>query len=250
MKLSTIKASIKGSMNKGSMKNRTITSTLATVMMITTPMATMLISPSATAATPSKKPASSEQAAKNFNKLVAKMNTMTASFSQKTIKGKNSSKGKLLTGNTKFTGKMSVKRPGMFRWNVTSPAQQLTIVNGDNVWVYEKDLNQVFQQNVKSQIGDTPAVLFSGDYKKISNNFKVTQPSDNKSYFELYPKANDAKFKSILMSFRAGKPAMIVLNDNLGQTTSIKLNNVQLNPKISSSQFKFKAPKGVEIIQQ
>ncbi|MGM8887334.1 outer membrane lipoprotein chaperone LolA, partial [Psychrobacter sp. 1U2] len=46
------------------------------------------------------------------------------------------------------------------------------------------------------------------------------------------------------------KPVMMVLNDTLGQTTSIKFNGIKLNPSVSSSQFNFTPPKGVDVINQ
>ena len=52
------------------------------------------------------------------------------------------------------------------------------------------------------------------------------------------------------MSFSGGKPVMMVLNDSLGQTTTIKFSGIKMNPSIGSSQFKFTPPKGVDIINQ
>jgi outer membrane lipoprotein carrier protein len=118
------------------------------------------------------------------------------------------------------------------------------------MWVYDKDLEQATKQNVDSQVGNTPALLLSGDPSKIDKNFKITQPYANKNYYVLYPKSESASFKSLSMSFSGGKPVMMVLNDSLGQTTTIKFSGIKMNPSIGSSQFKFTPPKGVDIINQ
>nr|MBP8817452.1 outer-membrane lipoprotein carrier protein LolA [Psychrobacter sp.] len=99
-------------------------------------------------------------------------------------------------------------------------------------------------------VGNTPALLLSGDPSKIDKNFKITQPYANKNYYVLYPKSDSASFKSLSMSFSGGKPVMMVLNDTLGQTTTIKFSGIKMNPSINSSQFKFTPPKGVDIINQ
>ena len=185
-------------------------------------------------------PADSLTAAKRLNALLTNTKSMTANFSQ-TTKGASSGS---------FKGTMSVQRPNNFRWETKSPSQQLIVANGSSMWIYDKDLEQATKQNVDSQVGNTPALLLSGDPSKIAQNFKITQPYATKNYYVLYPKSGDASFKNLSVSFSGGKPVMMVLNDTLGQTTSIKFSNIKLNPSISSSQFKFTPPKGVDIINQ
>ncbi len=179
-------------------------------------------------------------AAKRLNTLLSNTKSMTASFTQ-TTKGASSGS---------FKGSMSVQRPNNFRWETKSPSEQLIIANGSSMWVYDKDLEQATKQGVDSQVGNTPALLLSGDPSKIDKSFKVTQPYNNKNYYVLYPKDSDASFKNLAISFSGGKPVMMVLNDTLGQTTSIKFSSVKLNPSINSSQFKFTPPAGVDVINQ
>lgn len=185
-------------------------------------------------------PADNLTAAKRLNKLLTNTKSMSANFTQ-TTKGASSGT---------FKGVMSVERPNNFRWETTSPSEQLIVANGSSMWIYDKDLEQATKQGVDTQVGNTPALLLSGDPSKINSNFKVTQPYASKNYYVLYPKSNDASFESLSMSFSGGKPVMMVLNDTLGQTTSIKFSNIKLNPSINSSQFKFTPPKGVDVINQ
>ncbi|MBO1531193.1 outer membrane lipoprotein chaperone LolA [Psychrobacter sp. F1192] len=185
-------------------------------------------------------PADNLVAAKRLNKLLDNTKSMTADFTQ-TTKGARSGT---------FQGSMSVQRPNNFRWETKSPSEQLIVANGNSMWIYDKDLEQATKQGVDAQVGNTPALLLSGDPNKIDKNFKITQPYSNKNYYVLYPKSDSASFKSLSMSFNGGKPVMMVLNDTLGQTTSIKFNNIKMNPSISSSQFKFTPPAGVDVINQ
>ncbi|MDO5768051.1 MAG: outer membrane lipoprotein chaperone LolA [Psychrobacter sp.] len=189
--------------------------------------------------TANAKPADNLVAAQRLNKLLTNTKSMTASFSQTTTGAKNGS----------FSGVMSVQRPNNFRWETKSPSEQLIVANGNSLWIYDKDLEQATRQNVDSQVGNTPALLLSGDPSKIDKNFKITQPYGNKNYYVLYPKS-DSSFKSLAISFNGGKPVMMVLNDSLGQTTSIKFSNIKMNPAIGAGQFKFTPPKGVDVINQ
>ncbi|MGP4714739.1 MULTISPECIES: outer membrane lipoprotein chaperone LolA [unclassified Psychrobacter] len=210
-----------------------LASVLVTSLGVAAPMIAM--TQTATAA-----PADNLTAAKRLNKLLTNTKSMSANFTQ-TTKGASSGT---------FKGSMSVERPNNFRWETKSPSEQLIVANGSSMWIYDKDLEQATKQGVDTQVGNTPALLLSGDPSKIAQNFKVTQPYATKNYYVLYPKSGDASFKSLSMSFSGGKPVMMVLNDTLGQTTSIKFSNIKLNPSINSSQFKFTPPKGVDVINQ
>ena len=190
--------------------------------------------------TASAAPADNLTAAKRLNKLLSNTKSMTANFSQ-TTKGAKSGT---------FSGTMSVQRPNNFRWETKSPSEQLIVANGSSMWIYDKDLEQATKQNVDSQVGNTPALLLSGDPSKIDKNFKITQPYANKNYYVLYPKSDSASFKSLSLLFTGGKPVIKILKDTLGQTTTIKFSGIKMNPSINSSQFKFTPPKGVDIINQ
>ncbi|MGM8898573.1 MULTISPECIES: outer membrane lipoprotein chaperone LolA [unclassified Psychrobacter] len=229
----TLSTKVKSTTVKQKMMSGALTGVLMTTLGVAAPM--MALTQSATAA-----PADNLVAAKRLNKLLTNTKSMTANFTQ-TTKGAT---------NGTFKGSMSVQRPNNFRWETKSPSEQLIVANGNSMWIYDKDLEQATKQGVDSQVGNTPALLLSGDPSKIDKNFKVTQPYENKNYYVLYPKTGDASFKNLSVSFSGGKPVMMVLNDTLGQTTSIKFNDIKLNPSVSSSQFKFTPPKGVDVINQ
>lgn len=177
----------------------------------------------------------------NLNKLLTNTKSMTASFSQ-TTKGGASSKT--------FSGVMSVQRPNQFRWETKSPAEQLIVANGSTLWIYDKDLAQVTRQSTSNQVGETPALLLSGNPDQIAKSFTVTQPKAGTNYYVLTPKSSNANFKNLSVSFNGGRPVMMVLNDNLGQTTVIRFSNIKMNQSIAKSQFEFTPPAGVDVIEQ
>ncbi len=229
----TLSTKVKPTTLKQKMMSGALAGVLMTTLGVAAPM--IALTQSATAA-----PADNLVAAKRLNKLLTNTKSMTADFTQ-TTKGAT---------NGTFKGSMSVQRPNNFRWETKSPSEQLIVANGNSMWIYDKDLEQATKQGVDSQVGNTPALLLSGDPSKIDKNFKITQPYENKNYYVLYPKSSDASFKDLSVSFSGGKPVMMVLNDTLGQTTSIKFSGIKMNPSISSNQFKFTPPKGVDVINQ
>lgn len=194
-----------------------------------------LIASPAFAKAPQNDPAS------NLNRLLSGAKSMSANFSQ-TTKGAGKS--------SNFSGTMSVERPNKFRWDTKKPSEQLIVASGSTMWIYDKDLAQATRQSTDNQLGDSPALLLSGNTAQIAKNFTVKQPNPAKNYYVLTPKSANANFKNLAISFNGGRPVMMVLNDNLGQTTSIKFTNVALNKTIPASQFSFTPPKGVDVIEQ
>lgn len=208
----------------------------ASIAMISTPL---MISSAHAAATNA---ASAETAVKNLNKLLGNTKSMTANFTQTTQSGK----GKTST----FSGTMSVQRQNQFRWETKSPAEQLIVANGNTLWIYDKDLQQATKQSVANQVGETPALLLSGDVAQIMKNFSVSQPNAKKNYYVLTPKSANANFKNLSISFNGGRPVMMTLNDSIGQTTTIRFSGITMNKRIAASQFEFTPPKGVDVIAQ
>src|SRR5699024_4175941 len=61
------------------------------------------------------------------------------------------------------SGHMWVQRPRQFRWHATEPFEQLVVSDGNKVWIHDVDLEQVIERPLGNEIGETPALLLSGD---------------------------------------------------------------------------------------
>jgi len=60
------------------------------------------------------------------------------------------------------TGKLLFSRPGKFRWEYEKPYQQTIVGDGEKLWVYDKDLNQVTVKKLGGALGSSPAALLAG----------------------------------------------------------------------------------------
>lgn len=198
-------------------------------------------------------------ATNNLNQYLSRISSLQASFSQTTqVAAPKGGKAPGLANqglrnshlNQTFSGVMQVKRPGLFRWETTSPSKQLIVTTGKTVWIYDPDLEQAVRQNLDDQVGNTPALLLSGQSATIMKSFRVTQPNAKEAYFVLYPKQEDGAFESLGIRFSNNSPSQMILKDSLGQQTTINFSNVQSNPNLSTEAFNFVPPKGVDVIDQ
>tara|TARA_R110001606_G_scaffold388580_2_gene553993 strand:- start:16674 stop:17312 length:639 start_codon:yes stop_codon:yes gene_type:complete len=183
-------------------------------------------------------------AAERLNTLLSRANTMSADFSQMTL----SSNGANLQ---EASGSLVLKRPGMFRWHTAPPAEQLLVSDGEQIWLYDPDLEQVTIQKMDKRLTHTPALLLSGDVSKLQENFLITVvESGNVSEFLLTPKVNDTLFDNLRLSFLDGKINDMQLSDAVGQRTNILFHDVKVNESVQQSDFSFEVPPGVDVISE
>lgn len=178
--------------------------------------------------------------------LQAKLNsihTMSASFSQVVhVKKREISRS---------SGSMALSRPGHFRWQTKSPMEQLVLADGQRLWIYDVELEQVTVKKQEKGLGGTAALFLSGYGDTVTRDFNVTTYNkSNKAYFDLYSKSNKANFQHIKLLFVGDELSGLELYDQLGQHTVVVLSHRRNNPTLASALFKFKTPKGVDVVEQ
>ncbi|SDB90044.1 outer membrane lipoprotein carrier protein [Acinetobacter boissieri] len=199
--------------------------------------------------------AASQQATQSLVHQLTGLRSFSADFEQTTKANvKNNLPKKPVAAqhlNQKFTGVMKVERPGKFYWETTAPSKQLIVTSSKTIWIYDPDLQQVVRQTVSDQVANTPALLLSGNTAQIMQSYIVSQPDSSKNYYTLTPKNTEGSFQDLSIGFaKDGTPSVMVLNDALGQTTTINFSRVVKNAKIAASTFNFVPPKGTDIIDQ
>jgi len=178
--------------------------------------------------------------------LLQEVETFSADFEQTLISPKGSA-----IQQTK--GQLKAKKPGLFRWHTAPPLEQILVTDGERVWLYDPDLEQVTIQVLSDQFSRTPALLLSGEVDGIEQQYQVSVlPSENNAnLFKLTPKSPDSLFESLFLSFnQQNQLATMVLKDSLGQETSLAFFNQQINEEFTENEFQFDIPDGVDVIRQ
>ncbi len=183
-------------------------------------------------------------AAASLTRVLDGITTMQASFAQSTTDAKGHSL-------PLQTGKMSAKRPGMFRWEVLKPSPQMILTTGKLLWIYDPELMQATRQKLNDQAGNTPALLLSGNPRKLDAAFVITEePGISEQVFVLKPRDREALFENLRVRFKGGELVRMELKDTLGQTTDIRFSDIRTNPALPAAQFEFTPGKGVDVIDQ
>jgi len=173
---------------------------------------------------------------------LVQLNSLRAQFSQEIIVGDDELVEAAL-------GKVSLKKPGKFRWDYTEPFERVIVADGERVWLYEADLEQVTVRPLDRTLGETPAALLSGDAKAL-DRFELidASASNHLEWVQLRPVSQESDFERIRLAFEEGELAELTLEDRLGQTTRIFLSDVVTNVAIADEVFRFQVPDGVDVI--
>lgn len=167
---------------------------------------------------------------------------LKAQFSQ-TVLDKNGRRTQESSGNLFFS------RPGKFRWVYQKPYNQLIVGDGKKLWIFDEDLDQVTVRKLDQALGDSPAALLAGD-NDIAKlfNLKETGAKDGLDWLEATPKSKEGSFEKVRMGFKGNDIQAMELKDNFGQTTLLRFTNLERNPALGASLFRFTPPKGVDIL--
>ena len=147
------------------------------------------------------------------------------------------------------SGRFSLLRPGRFRWDYEEPFEQSIVADGNQLWIYDADLEQVTVRRMDAGLGSTPAMLLSGA-AEVGEAYSVASrfSADGIEWLELAPRASDADFGRVRLGFENEQLAVMDLIDSLGQTTRIVFSSVHYNPELAESRFEFAVPEGADVI--
>ena len=182
-------------------------------------------------------------AVEHLREFVQKTQTFKASFHQKLL-------DQQYQVIQEASGSMMFQRPGKFRWVYEKPYQQLIVGDGNRVWFYDQDLNQVTVRQLDLAIGNSPAALLAGS-SAIEKDFNLADINveDEIDWLEATPKHKETNFELIRMGFsKTGKLQEMILRDNFGQFTLLVFSETDFNPSLANELFQFKPPSGADVI--
>ena len=166
------------------------------------------------------------------------LRTLQADFDQRVVDSNN----QLLQSSQ---GHMWIMRPGRFRWDYETPYRQQLVADGQRLWSYDEDLEQVTVQAAAEVLTATPAMLLSGD-QPLDDVFNI-QASGPDSV-QLTPKSDDSNVTGLQLYFAGKLLQRITAQDNFGNTTTLTFFNLERNPELQATLFHFKPPAGADVV--
>lgn len=174
-----------------------------------------------------------------------------ASFTQVVTSPKR--EGEATARSKTSSGRFEFQRPGRFRFEYTKPFEQTIVADGQTLWLYDVDLNQVTARKQQDALGSTPAALIASgtDLKGLSDAFdlKAGAVRDGMDWVDAQPKAKDGQLQSVKVGFRQGQLTVLEIVDGLGQRSVLSFAQWQGNVAIKPERFRFQPPASADVIR-
>lgn len=176
-----------------------------------------------------------------LERFLTETQTMSANFKQ------------TLTANDgrslqESSGEFYLQRPGKFRWNYSEPYPQEIVSDGEQVWIFDVDLEQVTVQQQGPAQNNTPIALLQNK-QKLEDAFEIHELGIEAGLhrLELLNKKNDVDFDRIVIGLDNKGLRFLRLHDQFEQTTDIYFTDLQTNPELDPAIFHFTPPEGVDV---
>lgn len=176
-----------------------------------------------------------------LEKFLNQTKTLEADFSQVL----RTHKGEVLQ---QTDGTFYLSRPGKFRWNYKSPYEQTIVSDGERIWIYDVELEQITVQKQSSSLPATPMALLE-DSSILHKSYTVTPLDEHEGVhrLKLVSKTGDSDFAEIVVGLDDSGLRFMQLHDQFEQVTDIVFSNVTRNKNLSTEVFRFIPPDGVDV---
>lgn len=147
--------------------------------------------------------------------------------------------------------RMLLKKPNGFSWETLDPFPELLVTNGEWLWNYQPDLEQVVIEPWSIEDSAFAARLLAGDSTGLDTDYRISVVEGASAElidFRLEPVDPAALHSRIDIGFVGEALDSIVLSERSGQRTVWRFTNLVSSPSIEDKEFNFTPPPEVEVI--
>jgi outer membrane lipoprotein carrier protein len=161
------------------------------------------------------------------------------------------------------SGSFEFSRPNRFKFIYRKPFEQSIVADGQTLWLYDVDLNQVTTRKQSQVLGSTPAALIAAapDLRALQTDFTLADGPDRDGlqWVVATPKSSDGQLQVVRVGFTlpagtaptdAARLQVLEIVDSFGQRSVLTFSGFQVNPLLPLKAFEFKAPAGADVIRQ
>ncbi len=187
---------------------------------------------------------------KSLEKFVSTVQSGRAEFTQTvTSPAKEGQAPRVRTSS----GSFEFARPNRFKFVYRKPFEQTIVGDGQTLWLFDADLNQVTARKQAEVLGSTPAALIASapDLQALQQHFSLQAAPDRDGlqWVQATPKVREGALQSIRLGFADGAIKVLEMTDNFAQRSVLNFKAMDLNPKLAADAFVFTPPKGADIIR-
>ena len=147
--------------------------------------------------------------------------------------------GQAIMRSKTSTGQFSFMRPTRFRFDYVKPFPQVIVADGQTLWLYDADLEQVTARKQAQALGSTPAALVAtaSDLGALQKEFSLEAQADadGLQWVQATPKNRESTIQSVRMGLTCTDGAQVSLGkleifDAMGQRSVLSFERFEVNP--------------------
>lgn len=148
------------------------------------------------------------------------------------------------------SGSFEFLRPNRFRFDYSKPYEQQIVADGQHVWLFDVDLNQVTQRPYDQALGSTPAALLAGG--TLDRDFTLSAEPDagGLQWVQALPKVKEGSIRVLRVGFKGRELAAFEITDAFGQRSRLDFARFETQVPLAAARFKFTPPAGVDVLKQ
>ena len=155
------------------------------------------------------------------------------------------------------SGQFAFIRPTRFRFDYQKPFVQVIVADGQTLWLYDADLEQVTARKQAQALSNTPAALIATatDITRLQRDFELQEEpaAEGLQWVQATPRQKDGSLQSVRIGLRVeGAQAVLArleILDPLGQRSQLRFERFEANPTLSPATFQFTPPRGVDVVR-
>ncbi|MFZ7126634.1 MAG: LolA family protein [Desulfobacterales bacterium] len=151
-------------------------------------------------------------------------------------------------------GTLYVEYPGKMRWAYDYPERLFFITNGDTVWIWKPEDNQVSVGKATDILGDSKGATFLSDIGLIRKRFTVSlEPSDTEDAYplKLEPKQENVDISAVYLTVSKTdyNVSEVMTTNAYEDETRIFFKDFSFQPDFPEDLFQFDIPEGADVLE-
>jgi len=174
-----------------------------------------------------------------FDDFFNALESLSADFNQTTY-----SDTRVLLNNA--SGRFSFKRPQQLRWHTTKPNEQILLLNNNEFWLIDVELEQASLQ-VNQDLSQTPLYWLINKPESLTHTPKLSHRKDGIDWYQTNNPST--QHQQLLFGFKNKKLHAISLKNALEQIILIVFDKIVINAEIKPKTFMLKLGPDFDIIR-
>lgn len=147
------------------------------------------------------------------------------------------------------SGRVYLALPEHFRWDYERPYEQVIVADGERVWLYDVELEQVTVRDQEEAASNSPLMVLA-DTDLMDRIFESQElgERDGVHWLRLIPEDPESEFVHVNAGMDETGLRYLIFEDRFGQQTELLFEDLVLNEGLDPTMFRFIPPDGVDVI--